>query len=65
MLIGILGASGDVGLASVRVLLSQGLDELRLAERDFNQVLGLTSYFWPARPVHPCQPGATAVAAAR
>lgn len=35
MLIGILGASGDVGLANIRVLLTQGLDELRLAERDF------------------------------
>ncbi|WP_025854592.1 saccharopine dehydrogenase NADP-binding domain-containing protein [Pseudomonas sp. CHM02] len=34
MLIGVLGASGDVGLASARALLSLGLHDLRLGGRD-------------------------------
>lgn len=34
MLIGVLGASGDVGLASARALLSLGVNELRLGGRD-------------------------------
>ncbi|WP_024618044.1 saccharopine dehydrogenase NADP-binding domain-containing protein [Pseudomonas kilonensis] len=34
MLIGVLGASGDVGLASARALLNLGVNELRLGGRD-------------------------------
>lgn len=41
MLIGILGANGDVGLASVRALLSQGLDELLLLDRTVRRRLAV------------------------
>ena len=55
MLIGILGASGDVGLASVRALLSLGLDELRLGGRDAAKgarCLASLQQQWPSARLH-------------
>lgn len=50
MLIGVLGASGDVGLASARALLSLGVNTLRLGGRDAvkgAQCLALLHEQWP------------------
>ena len=50
MLIGVLGASGDVGLASAQALLSLGMDTLRLGGRDSNngaRCLALLQQQWP------------------
>lgn len=55
MLTGILGASGDVGLASVRALLSLGLDELRLGGRDAAKgarCLAELQRQWPSTRLH-------------
>ncbi|MBT2297499.1 saccharopine dehydrogenase NADP-binding domain-containing protein [Pseudomonas fluorescens] len=55
MLISVLGASGDVGLASVRALLSLGLDELRLGGRDAGKgarCLATLQQQWPTARLH-------------
>ncbi|MGO3531096.1 saccharopine dehydrogenase NADP-binding domain-containing protein [Pseudomonas helleri] len=50
MLIGVLGASGDVGVASAQALLSLGLQDLRLGGRDAHngaRCLALLQQQWP------------------
>lgn len=50
MLIGVLGASGDVGLASAQALLSLGMDTLRLGGRDATngaRCIALLREQWP------------------
>ncbi|MGR4972573.1 saccharopine dehydrogenase NADP-binding domain-containing protein [Pseudomonas sp. LARHCG127] len=55
MLIGVLGASGDVGLASARALLSLGVNELRLGGRDARngaRCLASLQQQWPDARLH-------------
>lgn len=51
MLIAIVGATGDVGQATVRALLALGLDRLRLGGRDAVQGARCLAQ-WPAVPLH-------------
>lgn len=55
MLIGILGASGDVGLASVRALLNLGPNDLRLGGRDVAKgahCIAQLQRQWPSARLH-------------